>query len=85
MAASLHPLPARPVLRRGERSPLPQRCNFASEALMRLALLAGLRCPNCGHNLGFDGTRLICNNGVDCCYAWRDADAAESDVYFGLS
>ena len=78
-------MPARPVLRRGERTPLPQRCNFATEALMRLAILAGLGCPNCGSRLSFDGTRLRCDNGVDCTYAWRDPDAAESDIYFGLS
>lgn len=78
-------MPARPVLRRGERSPLPQRMNFATEALMRLAILAGLRCPNCDYPLIFDGMMLRCSNGVDCSYGWRDADAAETDIYCGIS
>ena len=85
MAASLLPLPARPVFRRGQRLPLPQRCNFATEVLMRLALLAGMKCPNCGYNLSFDGNRLRCDNSKDCAYAWRDPDTAESDIYFGLT
>ncbi len=78
-------LPARPFHRRGDCSPLAQRSNFATETLHRLAILAGLRCPNCGTGLVFDGSRLRCDNGVDCAYAWRDADSAESDIYFGLT
>lgn len=52
---------------------------------MRLAILAGLGCPNCGSRLAFDGTRLRCDNSRDCNYAWRDPEAAESDIYFGLA
>ena len=50
---------------------------------MRLAILAGLTCPNCDDNLSFDGNRLRCDNSTDCGYGWRDADTAESDIYFG--
>ena len=75
---------ARPVFRR-DMPPRPQCYNFATEALMRLALLAGLRCPNCGAGLVFDGTRTRCDNGVDCGYGWSNPDAAESDIYHGLT
>lgn len=78
-------LRSRPFHRRGQQPPLAQRCNFATETLMRLAILAGLRCPNCGEVLVFDGSRLRCNNGKDCLYNWNNPDAAESDVYFGLT
>ena len=65
--------------------PAPQRYNFATEGLMRLAVLAGLCCPNCGACLIFDGRRLRCDNGVDCVYDWSNPDTAEADVYFGLT
>ena len=85
MAASPLPLSARPVRCRKSSVPLPQRYNFATEMLMRLAVLAGLTCPNCGEDLVFDGKRLRHDYSTDCTYAWRDADAAESDIYFGLA
>ena len=61
--------------------PRPQRVNFATEALHRLALLAGQGCPNCDLRLDFDGSRLHC---AECGYGWSNADSAESDVYYGM-
>ena len=62
-----------------------ERGNFATETLMRLALLAGQRCPNCGDCLVFDGRRLRCDNSLDCVYDWSNPDVAESEVYHGMS
>ena len=71
---------ARPVFRR-DMQPRPQRMNFATQTLMRLALLAGQRCPNCGLHLDFDGSRLHCD---ECSFGWSNPDVAESEVYHGL-
>ena len=65
--------------------PRPQRHNFATENEHRLALLAGLFCPNCDGPLIFDGSQLRCDNGRDCTFGWDRADTAESEVYFGLA
>lgn len=75
---------SRPVHKRGA-SPRPQRHNFATENEHRLALLAGLHCPNCDHPLVFDGSQLRCDNGRDCSFGWDKAERAEGEIYFGLS
>lgn len=78
-------MPARPVFRRGERPPVPLRYNFATEALLRLALLAGNCCPNCGETLVFDGNRTLCSNPLNCTYSWDNPNTAESEIGFGLT